>query len=89
VFDVDGDAPNESTAVGEASAWTASAYVITGPLIYGGLGWLLDRWIGTSFLLPLGILAGMVLSFYVVTVRYRVPHPADRPRPDGADHHDE
>ena len=86
---MDGDAPDRSTSVGEASAWTASAYLITGPALYGGLGWLVDRWIGTSFLLPVGILAGMALSFYVVTVRYRIPHPVARPRHESADHHDE
>lgn len=86
---MDGDAPKESTVVGEASASTASAYLLAGPALYGGLGWLVDRWLGTSFLLPVGILAGAVLSAYVVTVRYRVPHPVARPRSTSADHHDE
>lgn len=86
---MDGDAPTQRLNAGEASAWTASAYLLTGPLLYGGLGWLVDRWIGTSFLLPLGVLAGAALSAYVVTVRYRVSHPVARPRLDSADHHDE
>jgi hypothetical protein len=34
------------------------------------VGWGLDQLLGTSFLLPLGILAGMALSLYVVWVRY-------------------
>lgn len=86
---MDGDAPNLPASVGEASASTASGYLLAGPALYGGLGWLVDHWLGTSFLLPVGIVAGAALSAYVVTVRYRVPHPVARPRPQGADHHDE
>ena len=37
------------------------------------LGWLADRWLGTGFLLPVGMLAGMALSLYVVWLRYGKP----------------
>ena len=50
--------------------YNALAYVLAGPLTFGPVGWGLDRLLGTSFLLPLGILAGMALSLYVVWVRY-------------------
>jgi len=52
------------------NAWRALAYLLSGPLLYGGLGWLLDRWLGTSFLLPVGIIGGMVLSLYLIWFRY-------------------
>ena len=51
-------------------AWRAFAYLLSGPLLYGGAGWLLDHWLGTSFLLPLGIVGGMVLSVYLIWFRY-------------------
>nr|WP_202897380.1 hypothetical protein [Actinopolymorpha pittospori] len=43
---------------------------------YGGIGWLLDRHLGTSFLLPVGILVGLTLALYLVFKRYgyREPH---------------
>jgi hypothetical protein len=50
--------------------YNALAYVLAGPLTFGPVGWGLDQLLGTSFLLPLGILAGMALSLYVVWVRY-------------------
>jgi hypothetical protein len=34
------------------------SYLIGGVLVYGGLGWLGDHFLGTSFLLPLGIVLG-------------------------------
>ena len=51
-------------------AWRAFAYLLSGPLVYGGLGWLLDSWFGTEFLLPVGIVGGMALSLYLIWFRY-------------------
>lgn len=50
-----------------------TAYLISGPVIYAALGWLADKWLGTSFLLPVGLLAGMAMSLYVVWLRYGKP----------------
>ena len=52
------------------AAWKAVAYLITGPLIYGGLGALLDHWLGTSWLVAVGIVGGMALSLYLIWFRY-------------------
>lgn len=52
---------------------TITAYMVTGPVLYALLGWLADRWLGTGFLLPVGLLAGMALSLYVVWLRYGKP----------------
>lgn len=46
------------------------SYLITGPALFGGIGWLLDRVLATSFLLPVGIVAGMALSIYLIWFRY-------------------
>lgn len=56
--------------IGEAAAWTVLSYLISGPLLYGGLGWLLDRWLGTQLFVAVGIVGGMALSLYLVYVRY-------------------
>ena len=49
------------------------AYLLAGPAGFGLLGWLLDALIGTEFLLPVGVVLGMVLSMYVIWVRYGRP----------------
>ena len=60
--------------------WAAFGSLGAGVLLYGGLGWAGDRWLGTSFLLPTGLVLGAVLGFYVVIVRFgRAPQePTDR-----------
>jgi F0F1-type ATP synthase assembly protein I len=52
------------------SAWRAVAYLLTGPLIYGGLGALADHWLGTTWLVGVGIVGGMALSLYLIWFRY-------------------
>ncbi|NHN56376.1 hypothetical protein G9U51_11365 [Calidifontibacter sp. DB0510] len=54
----------------ESVAWSVTSYLISGPLMLGGLGWLLDRWLHTGFLVLIGILAGMALSLYLIWFRY-------------------
>lgn len=50
-----------------------TAYLLSGPVIYGLVGWLVDGWLGTRFLLPTGLLAGMAMSLYIVWLRYGKP----------------
>lgn len=52
------------------SAWKSVAYLLTGPLVYGGLGALADHWLGTSWLVGVGIVGGMALSLYLIWFRY-------------------
>ena len=46
--------------------WQAFCYVVAGVLLYGGLGWLADRWLGTSYLVMFGILLGAGLGMFMV-----------------------
>ena len=52
------------------AAWRSIANLLTGPAVYGGLGWLLDRWLDTSWIAVLGICGGMALSLYLIWFRY-------------------
>lgn len=54
----------------ESVAWSVTAYLISGPFLYGGIGFALDAWLGTSFLVVVGILGGMALALYLIWVRY-------------------
>lgn len=46
------------------------AYLLAGPFGFGGLGWLVDHWLGTGFFIVLGLLGGMALSMYIIWLRY-------------------
>ncbi|MFI6298700.1 AtpZ/AtpI family protein [Nonomuraea sp. NPDC050790] len=52
------------------AAWSIPSYLLSGMAIYGGAGWLLDRWLGTSALFPIGIVVGVALAVYLVYRKY-------------------
>jgi len=52
------------------AVWSIPSYIISGMAVYGGVGWLLDRWLGTSALFPIGILVGLGLARYLIYHRY-------------------
>lgn len=55
---------------GSDAAWSIVSTLISGPLVWGLVGAGADRWLGTSVLLPVGLVLGFVLAFYVVHVRF-------------------
>ena len=56
--------------------------------MYGALGWLADRWLGTSFLVAIGILVGAGFGIYMTFARFNkaAPHTA---APDSTPHEHE
>ncbi len=46
------------------------SYLITGILLYGGLGWVADRWFGTTWVTPVGLILGTGLSLYAIVRRF-------------------
>ena len=46
------------------------SYLISGVALYGFLGWLGDHFLHTSFLLPIGIVAGAALGCYAIIRRF-------------------
>jgi ATP synthase protein I len=59
----DGDRP-------KGDPWHAFGYVVSGVLLYGLLGWGLDQWLGTDFLVAVGILVGAFLGIYMTFRRF-------------------
>ena len=53
--------------------WRAFSYLVTGVALYGLLGWFADRWLGTSFLVVIGIVTGAGLGLYMTFQRFGVP----------------
>lgn len=48
------------------------SYMISGPLAYGGLGWLIGHFTNLSVLFPIGMLVGLAISTGWVIYRYGV-----------------
>ena len=49
---------------------TALSYILAGVLFYGGLGWLVGRWLHQPWLIAVGLIAGMAASTYVISKRF-------------------
>ena len=61
--------PPSSSGRPSTDPWHAFGYLTSGVAMYGVLGWLLDRWLGTSFLVAVGILVGAGLGLYMTISR--------------------
>ncbi|WP_322936658.1 AtpZ/AtpI family protein [Nocardioides bizhenqiangii] len=57
--------------------WHAFGYIVAGVAFYGFLGWLADQWLGTRYLVAVGIIAGAGFGIYMTFARFR-PDPAAR-----------
>lgn len=53
-----------------ADPFTVLGYLIAGIAVWGGLGWLVDRGLGTRIFVVIGVLLGLVASIYLTYVRY-------------------
>lgn len=54
------------------------SYLISGIGLYGLIGWAGDHWLGTSFLLPVGLVVGAGLAMYLVIKRFGAEAAGDR-----------
>jgi F0F1-type ATP synthase assembly protein I len=62
---------------GADQAWEITGLLLAGIVVWGGIGWLLDRLFGfTDVLLPVGMLLGAGISIWLVYLKYGKP---DRP----------
>ncbi|MFM1937418.1 MAG: hypothetical protein RLZZ320_276 [Actinomycetota bacterium] len=50
--------------------WTIFGYMLSGLLIWGGIGWGLDSWLGTGYFLLGGLLLGMGSALYLIWLRF-------------------
>lgn len=74
----DRDQKHEIPPIGDP--WHAFGYLVAGVAFYGLLGWLADRWLGTSFLVAVGILLGAGLGVYATWSRFKIdPDPTKTP----------
>lgn len=52
-------------------AWSIMSYLLSGMVVWGGAGWLLDRWLHTSFLVVIGLVLGTVLAYVLIWARLK------------------
>ena len=46
--------------------WSITGYLLSGMVLYGGLGWLIDRWAGTTNVFaPIGVVFGLAAGLYL------------------------
>ncbi len=65
----------QSTAP-EGDPWLAFGYLVSGVALYGAVGWFADKWLGTNFLVVVGILFGATLGIYMTFKRFGVDDAA-------------
>jgi F0F1-type ATP synthase assembly protein I len=58
------------------------SYLIAGIGLYGAAGWAGDHWLGTAFLLPVGLVVGAGLAMYMVIKRFGAEAMAADPAPE-------
>lgn len=67
----DQDGGVSPTARADAMGASMLATLVTGPVVFGLVGWGLEVLTGWRVFVILGILTGMTLSVYTIWVRYR------------------
>ncbi len=55
---------------GEADAYGALGLIISGVLVWGGVGYAVSEWLDNRVFLMLGLLLGMGAGLYLVWFRY-------------------
>ena len=64
------DGSEPASAGSSQAGYTVLSYLLTGMAVYGGVGWLLSRWLDVRMLFPIGMLVGLALSTALVIFRY-------------------
>lgn len=59
--------------VREVDAWAVTSYLLAGVIFYGGIGWLVDWWLGTRGFVAAGIVLGAAGGVVLVWLRYSKP----------------
>ncbi|MGY2084625.1 AtpZ/AtpI family protein [Blastococcus sp. SYSU DS0539] len=60
---------------GAETGYAVIGTMLSGMAVWGGAGWLLDRWLDTTVFVPVGIIFGISVAIYLVVVRYGAAPP--------------
>lgn len=69
--------PDHMTPAAEVTGdpWQAFGHLVSGVLLYGLLGWGADRWLGTTWLVAVGMVLGAGIGTYMIWAQLREPQP--------------
>jgi ATP synthase protein I len=67
--------PGSADEQSRGDPWHAFGYLVAGVFVYGLIGWALDRWLGTTFLVVIGILFGAGLGIFMTWARFNRSEP--------------
>ena len=68
-FPPDGTTPSGPS--GESQVWSMIGTLVSGPAVWGGIGWLADQWLCFErTLTAVGVIVGFLTSLYIVYIRY-------------------
>ena len=51
-------------------AWAATSLLLSGVIVWGGAGYLLDRWLDNPLFVMVGLLVGVTTALYGIWFRY-------------------
>ena len=68
----------------ESAAWNVLSYLLAGLIGFGLPAWFLDRWLGTSWIVGVGIVAGTAVAMVTIWVRYGTGADVHDPAPDAS-----
>ena len=80
-----------SSWAGGGVGWTMAADIVTGTFLWGGIGWLIDRWLGTDpWVMVAGFLIGNAIGIYAAMLHMKrmqrqAGPPTFTPRPPDPD----
>ncbi|GAA5650635.1 MAG TPA: AtpZ/AtpI family protein [Nocardioides sp.] len=64
--------------------WGITGTMLSGIIVWGGVGLALDRWWGTRFVALIGVLLGLTVAIYLVVVKYGALPPTEGPGRTGS-----
>jgi len=73
-----GDQRRDSAWAGMGTGWSITSTLIAGMLAWGGIGYLVDRLLGTQVFAGIGIVLGGAGGVYIVYLRYGRGNRDDR-----------
>jgi F0F1-type ATP synthase assembly protein I len=62
--------------------WNITGTMLSGIIVWGGVGWVLDRWLETRIFTLVGTILGLTVAIYLIVVKYGAidqPPAARRP----------
>lgn len=54
----------------ENALWSIFGYLLSGLLVWGGVGWALDHFLGTGFFLLVGLVVGAAAAITIIWFRF-------------------